>query len=118
MRAQYGIAGEKRKTGDPGQRRRPLRQFISAACLGLLLAGCTHLPDIGGMALPKLSEQPPVTYPDLTMIPEAPPVTPLNMAEAAIGVLSQERGSAEHAADRLQKEPFINPAPAPSPAPF
>ena len=70
------------------------------------------------MALPKLSDQPPVVYPDLTNIPDAPPVTPANMADAAIGVLSQERGSAERAAGQLQNEPFTNPTPAPPPAPF
>jgi len=114
-----GAPGQKRKIGNPGERRRPLRHFIPAACLAVvLLSGCTHLPDIGGMALPKLSDQPPVNYPDLTAIPEAPPVTPANMADAAIRVLSQERGSAERAADQLQKEPFINPTPAPPPAPF
>ena len=92
--------------------------LIIAGILGLVLAGCTHLPEIGGMALPELGDQPPTAYPDLTNIPDAPPVTPPNMADAATGVLSQDRGSTERAADQLQKEPFINPAPAPPPVPF
>ena len=113
-----GAPGQKGKIGDPGEGGCPLKRLIPSACFCLLLAGCTHLPEIGGMALPKLSDQPPVAYPDLTDIPEAPPVTPANMADAAIGILSQERGSAERAADQLQKEPFTNPTPAPPPAPF
>ena len=92
--------------------------LIVAANVALLLAGCTHLPEVGGMALPELSAQPPTAYPDLTNIPDAPPVTPANMADAAIGVLSQDRGSTERAADQLQKEPFTTPAPAPPPEPF
>ena len=113
-----GSPGQKGKIGDPGERGRALRRLIPAVCLGLLLAGCTNLPEIGGMVLPKLSDQPPAAYPDLTNIPEAPPVTPVNMTNAAIGVLSQERGSAERAAEQLQKEPFINPTPAPPAVPF
>lgn len=113
-----GAPGQKGKISEPGERCRPLKRLIPAVCLGLLLAGCTHLPEIGGMALPQLNDQPPVAYPDLTDIPEAPPVTPANMANAAIGVLSQERRSAEHAADQLQKEPFTNPTPASPTAPF
>jgi hypothetical protein len=95
-----------------------LKHLIPAACLVLVLAGCTHLPEIGGMPLPKLSDRPPAAYPDLTDIPDAPPITPASMADAAIGVLSQDRGSTERSADQLQKEPFINPAPAPPPMPF
>ena len=110
--------GQKGKIDDPSGRCCPLSPLIIAACLGLLLAGCTHLPEIGGMPLPELSDQPSTVYPDLTDIPDAPPVTPANMADAASGALSQERGSTERAADQLQKEPFINPAPAPPPASF
>jgi hypothetical protein len=113
-----GAPGQKGKIGDPGERGCTLRHLIAAICLGLLLAGCTHLPEIDGMALPKLDDKMPVTYPDLTDIPDAPPITPANMADAAIGVLSQQRGSTERAADQLQKEPFINPTPAPPPASF
>lgn len=113
-----GKSGRKGKIADPGERRRPLKRLNPAICFVLLLAGCTHLPEIGGMTLPKLSDQPPVAYPDLTDIPEAPPVTSSNVANAAIGTLSRERGSAERAADQLQKEPFTNPNPAPPPAPF
>jgi hypothetical protein len=110
--------GQKGKIEDRSGRGCPLSPLIVAASLGFLLAGCTHLPEVGGMALPELSAQPPTTYPDLTIIPDAPPVTPANMSDAAIGVLSQDRGSTERAAGQLQNEPFINPAPAPPPEPF
>jgi hypothetical protein len=110
--------GQKRKIGNPSERCCSLKPLIASIWLGLLLAGCTHLPDIGGMPLPELGNQPPTMYPDLTDIPDAPPVTPANTADAAIGVLSQERGRAEHAADEVQKEPFISPAPPPPPTPF
>ncbi len=92
---------------------------LGAAILApLLLAGCTHLPEVNGMPLPKLSDQVPTKYPGLTNIPEAPAVTPTSQSDAAIRTLSGERGNTERAAEQLQKEPFIMPTPAPPPMPF
>jgi hypothetical protein len=84
----------------------------------LLLAGCTHLPEVNGMPLPKLSGQAPAHYPSLTDIPDAPAITPVNQSDAAIRALSGERGSNEHAARALEEEPFMMPVPAPPPMPF
>jgi hypothetical protein len=82
--------------------------FVAAFC-----GGCAHLPDIGGMPLPSLSGQPPTTYRSLTDIPDPPPVTAPNMSDAAIRLLSQQRGNAEDAAGDLRGEAFTQPNPAP-----
>ncbi len=84
----------------------------------LLLTGCTGLPEVNGMPLPKLSDQPATRYPSLTTIPEAPAITPANQSDAAIRALSGERGNTERAAEQLQQEPFMMPVPAPPPMPF
>ncbi len=90
----------------------------SIALTAVLCGGCTHLPDINGMPLPKLNDDATTTYRSLTDIPDPPPVTASSTSEAAIGTLSQERGSTENAADQLRGEPFINPAPALVQSPF
>jgi hypothetical protein len=90
----------------------------SIALTAILCGGCTQLPDISGMPLPKLNDDAPTTYRSLTDIPDPPPVTAPSTSEAAIGTLSQERGSTENAADQLRGEPFINPAPAAVQNPF
>jgi hypothetical protein len=90
----------------------------SIAFTAILCGGCTQLPDINGMPLPKLNDDAPLTYRSLTDIPDPPPVTAPSTSKAAIGTLSQERGSTENAADQLRGEPFINPAPAVVQNPF
>jgi hypothetical protein len=90
----------------------------SIALTAILCGGCTQLPDINGMPLPKLNDDAPTTYRSLTDIPDPPPVTAPSNSEAAIGTLSQERGSTKNAADQLRSEPFINPAPAVVQNPF
>ena len=79
----------------------------------LLSAGCTKLPDIAGMPLPKLESQGPVTYRDLSTIPDPPAPTPYDTSQAAIQQLSQDRGTTESAADSVRGEAFTQPNPAP-----
>src|SRR5579871_4966089 len=72
-----------------------LKALPSLIALSALCAACTHLPDVGGKPLPKLNAEAPTTYRSLTDIPDAPAVTSANVNEAAIGALSNERGSTE-----------------------
>lgn len=81
--------------------------------LVLLSAGCTKLPDVGGMPLPKLGTQEPVTYRDLSTIPDPPSPTPFDTSQSAIQQLSQERGTAQAAADTVRGESFTQPTSAP-----
>ena len=81
--------------------------------LVLLSAGCTKLPDIGGMPLPKLNTQTPASYRDLSTIPDPPAPTPFDTSQASIHQLTQERGTTEAAGDTVRGEPFTQPIPAP-----
>jgi hypothetical protein len=78
----------------------------------LLSAGCTKLPDIGGMPLPKL-DQGPESYRDLSTIPDPPSPTPFDTSQAAIHQLTQDRGATEAAGDTVRGEAFTQPNPAP-----
>lgn len=86
---------------------------ISKCLLALLCAGCIHLPEVGGKPLPKIGSNGPVTYRDLSDIPDLPAKTPESEANAAIGQLSQSRGMTQSAAGELRHEPFIDPPAAP-----
>ena len=81
--------------------------------LVLLSAGCTKLPDVGGMPLPKLGTQEPVTYRDLSTIPDPPSPTQFDASQSAIQQLSQERGTTQAAADTVRGESFTQPTSAP-----
>ncbi|HEX5279200.1 MAG TPA: hypothetical protein VFW28_03890 [Micropepsaceae bacterium] len=86
---------------------------LAALAVVLLSAGCTKLPDIAGMPLPKLETRGPVTYRDLGTIPDPPAPTPYDTDQAAIGQLSQDRGTTQSAADSVRGEAFTQPVPAP-----
>ncbi len=81
--------------------------------LVVLSAGCTKLPEVGGMPLPNLDSQGPVSYRDLSTIPDPPAPTPYDTSQAAIQQLSQDRGTAQAAADTVRGEAFTQPNPAP-----
>lgn len=81
--------------------------------LVLVSAGCTKPPEIGGMPLPKLETQGPVTYRDLSTIPDPPPPTPFDTSQAAIQQLSQDRGATEAAVDTVRGQAFTQPSAAP-----
>jgi len=84
----------------------------------LLCAGCIHVPEIGGMALPSPEAQGPISYRSLGDIPDAPPATSAAMSDSAIRLLSEQRGLTESAAGQLRTEPFSDPAPTPPEYPF
>lgn len=90
-----------------------VKTFWIALPLVLLSAGCTKLPEIGGMPLPKVEAQGQVSYRDLSTIPDPPAPTPFTTSQAAIQQLSQDRGTTETAADTIRGEAFIQPNPAP-----
>lgn len=81
--------------------------------LVLLSPGCTTLPAVGGMPLPKLETQGPASYRDLSTIPDPPAPTPFDTNQAAIQQLSQDRGMTQAAADTVRGEAFTQPNPAP-----
>jgi hypothetical protein len=89
-----------------------VKHFCILLPLVLLSAGCTKLPEIGGMPLPKLETQGP-TYRDLSTIPDPPAPTPFNTSQTTIRQLSQERGTAQSAADTVRGEAFTQPNAAP-----
>jgi len=97
---------------------RVVKQMMIVALVGFAAAACTHLPEIGGMPLPKLTTEEKSTFRNLADIPEAPFTTAPDVTDAAIETLSQERSVAEHAADELRAEPFIPPTPPPPVMPF
>ena len=90
-----------------------VKRYWILLSLVLFSAGCTKLPDVGGMPLPKLETQGPVTYRDLSAIPDPPSPTPFDTGQAAIQQLSQERGTTQAAADTVRGESFTQPTSAP-----
>jgi len=90
-----------------------LKRYLILLPLVVLSAGCTKLPDVGGMPLPKLDTQGPVSYRDLSTIPDPPAPTPYDTSQAAIQQLSQDRGTTQSAADTVRGEAFTQPNPAP-----
>jgi len=88
------------------------RNWVLVAIV-LLSGGCTILPDIGGMPLPKLDTRVPVSYRDLSTIPDPPSPTPFNTSQDAIRLLSEERGTTESAVDTVRGESFTQPDSAP-----
>ena len=94
-----------------------MKQMI-VALLGFAATACVHLPEVGGMPLPKLTTAEKSTFRNLADIPEAPFTTVPDVSDAAIEMLSQERSATEHAAEELRAEPFIPPTPPPPVMPF
>lgn len=86
--------------------------------LGFSTAACAHLPEIGGMPLPKLTSEQKTTFRNLADIPQPPATTAPDVNDAAIETLSQERSATEHAAEELRAQPFIQPTQPPSVMPF
>jgi hypothetical protein len=98
--------------------RRIVKPLITMVLLGIAGQGCTHLPAIGGVPLPKLTAQEKSTFRNVGDIPDPPFVTPPDVTDAAIEMLSRERSTTEHAAEELRAEPFISPSPPPPEMPF
>ena len=97
---------------------RVVKRVMIVALFGFVAAACAHLPEVGGMPLPKLTTEEKSTFRNLADIPEAPFPTAPDVVDAAMEMLSQERSTTEHAAEDLRAEPFIQPSPPPPVMPF
>jgi hypothetical protein len=85
--------------------------------LAASLAGCTSLPSRTGLRLPPPSNEPlgPITYPNLSDIPDLPlPLTSEAERQAIIGSLLADRALTAQAAESLRREietNFVVPEP-------
>jgi hypothetical protein len=80
-----------------------------------LAAGCAIRPNGFG---PVLEEGPRPVYRNLADLPEKPPVLMGEAAERAKETLTEDRAMAAAAADKLRREPFTTPDPAPPKSEF
>src|SRR5688572_3294113 len=99
---------------------RNVRMGFAAAAAAACLAGCAALPSWTGLRLPDSTEiVGPITYPDLSEIPDRPPMlTAPEERQETIRSLLADRALTAQAAESLRREietSFVVPEPPAGP---